>query len=89
MKVRQNNADVEISIEDYGPGIPEEERNTIFERFARGAEGGRRGTGTGTGLGLALVAEHLKLHGGHVNVRGHDNGQPGSIFTITLPKVVR
>ena len=76
-------------IEDAGPGIPEEERNTIFEHFARGAEGGRRGSGTGTGLGLSLVTEHVKLHGGAVAVTGHLDGQPGSIFTVTLPEVVK
>jgi two-component system sensor histidine kinase MtrB len=89
LTVTQHNNDIEISIEDKGPGIPEEERNTIFERFARGAEGGRRGKGTGTGLGLSLVAEHLKLHGGKVNVRAHGNGESGSVFTVTLPKVVK
>ena len=89
LTVTQHNNDIEISVEDKGPGIPEEERNTIFERFARGAEGGRRGKGTGTGLGLSLVAEHLKLHGGKVNVRAHGNGESGSVFTVTLPKVVK
>lgn len=89
LSVNQIESDIEISIEDHGPGIPETERNTIFERFARGAEGGRRGKGTGTGLGLSLVAEHLKLHGGQVNVRGHEDGRKGSVFTIKLPKVIK
>ena len=40
LSVNQIESDIEISIEDHGPGIPETERNTIFERFARGAEGG-------------------------------------------------
>ena len=89
LTVNQIVRDIEISVEDHGPGIPEQERNTIFERFARGAEGGRRGSGTGTGLGLSLVAEHVKLHGGDVLVRGHKDGQAGSVFSITLPEVVR
>ena len=89
LTVNQNNSDIEISVEDHGPGIPEKERNTIFERFARGAEGGRRGSGTGTGLGLSLVAEHIKLHGGEVAVTGHKDDRLGSIFSITLPRVVK
>jgi two-component system sensor histidine kinase MtrB len=87
--VRKSGLDIAIMVEDAGPGIPEEERNTIFERFARGAEGGRRGSGTGTGLGLSLVTEHVRLHGGAVTVTGHRDGQPGSIFTVTLPEVVK
>ena len=89
LTVNQYNDDIKISVEDNGPGIPEKERNTIFERFARGAEGGRRGSGTGTGLGLSLVAEHIKLHGGAVTVTGHEDGHSGSIFSITLPKVIK
>ena len=89
LTVKQDNDDIKISVEDNGPGIPEKERNTIFERFARGAEGGRRGSGTGTGLGLSLVAEHIKLHGGGVTVTGHKDGRSGSIFSITLPGVIK
>src|SRR6202008_4838441 len=52
-----------IAVDDAGPGIPEEERVAIFERFHRSlalsSDGDR-----GTGLGLALVAEHAALHGG-------------------------
>ncbi|HVC25381.1 MAG TPA: ATP-binding protein, partial [Acidimicrobiales bacterium] len=58
---------VRFVVEDEGPGIPPDERVRVFERFARGtAAAGSRGTGDGTGLGLALVAEHVKLHGGRV-----------------------
>lgn len=57
---------VRIAVEDSGPGIPTDERERIFERFSRGSSGRRRGSGEGTGLGLALVAEHVRLHGGRV-----------------------
>ncbi|HMK12690.1 MAG TPA: HAMP domain-containing sensor histidine kinase, partial [Acidimicrobiales bacterium] len=57
---------VQIAVEDSGPGVPSEERTLIFERFARGANSGRRGMGDGVGLGLALVDEHVRLHGGRV-----------------------
>jgi len=80
---------VSISVFDNGPGIELSERSSIFERFARGSEGGRRGSGTGTGLGLSLVAEHVKLHGGSVAVAENLKDGVGSKFTVLLPGVVR
>ncbi|MEG3587003.1 MAG: HAMP domain-containing sensor histidine kinase, partial [Actinomycetota bacterium] len=78
-----------ISVLDNGPGIELDERSSIFERFARGSEGGRRGSGTGTGLGLSLVAEHVKLHGGSVAVTENSKDGVGSKFTVILPGVIR
>ena len=87
--VKQNGEELIISVLDKGPGIHPSERSSIFERFARGSEGGRRGSGTGTGLGLSLVAEHVKLHGGSVTVTPNIKDGRGSEFTITLPGVIR
>jgi signal transduction histidine kinase len=81
--------DLRIVVEDRGPGVPPEERLVIFDRFARGSEGGRRGAGTGTGLGLALVNEHVRLHGGQVWVEDRDDGQAGAAFVVELPGVAR
>ena len=89
IEVERANDGLIISVLDNGPGIDPEERTSIFERFARGSEGGRRGSGTGTGLGLSLVAEHVKLHGGFVTVTENTKSGTGSRFTITLPGVVR
>ena len=69
-----------ISVLDAGPGVPEEERTYIFERFARGAAA--EDVAGGTGLGLALVREHMRLHGGSVTVGAADDG--GSIFRLEL-----
>lgn len=74
-----------IIVEDAGPGVAPEQRETIFDRFARGEEAGRRGGDRGVGLGLALVAEHVALHGGRVWVDDRADGQPGSAFTVELP----
>ena len=72
-----------VSVEDAGPGLAPAERTKVFERFYRGRTAFQRGAGTGTGLGLALVAEHVRLHGGHVWVEDSDSG--GARFTIELP----
>lgn len=72
-----------VSIEDRGPGIPADDRATIFERFNRGRAAGRRSSGQGVGLGLALVAEHVNLQGGSVSVE--DASPNGTRFVIDLP----
>lgn len=78
---------VRVTIEDSGPGIAEEDRARIFDRFARAAStAGRRGTGGGTGLGLALVTEHVKLHDGQIWVE--TNTPSGSRFVIELPRLI-
>jgi signal transduction histidine kinase len=51
---------VEIAVDDNGAGVPEEERDEVFERFSRGTTASR----SGSGLGLALVAQQAELHGG-------------------------
>jgi CHASE2 domain-containing sensor protein/two-component sensor histidine kinase len=67
-----------LSIRDHGPGLSEEAKATMFERFARG--GGRE---KGVGLGLLLVAEVTRSHGGAVDWES-DPGR-GAEFRITLP----
>ena len=79
---------IRIEIEDEGPGVPVDERELVFERFARGSEGGRRGSGTGVGLGLSLVTEHLRLHNGTIHVTDRVDGLLGARFVISLPGVV-
>jgi two-component system, OmpR family, sensor histidine kinase MtrB len=78
-------ADVQIAVDDHGPGVPPEERLLIFERFARGVSAGRRGTSEGAGLGLALVDEHVRMHGGRVWVEDRRDGEEGARFVIELP----
>ncbi len=72
-----------FAVEDEGPGIPESERDRIFERFSRGSSAKRRGAGEGTGLGLAIVSEHARALGGRVFVESN-NGR-GSRFVVELP----
>ena len=76
---------MQIAVEDRGPGVPEEDRELIFDRFSRGGVAGRRGSGEGVGLGLALVAEHVRLHGGRVWVEDRADGEEGARFVVELP----
>ncbi|MET0728530.1 MAG: HAMP domain-containing sensor histidine kinase [Acidimicrobiales bacterium] len=76
---------VQIAVEDRGPGVPEEDRALIFDRFSRGGASGRRSGSQGVGLGLALVAEHVNLHGGMVWVNGRTDGEEGARFVVQLP----
>ncbi|MEW6023547.1 MAG: ATP-binding protein [Pseudomonadota bacterium] len=71
-----------IAVEDDGPGIPEEERERIFEPFYRLDRSRDRATG-GFGLGLAIARKAVLLHGGNVTVDQSALG--GARFTVTLP----
>jgi signal transduction histidine kinase len=73
-----------IDILDRGPGVPEGERQKIFETFYRASTAGPH---RGVGLGLALVRHFAEHHGGRVAYEARD-GQ-GSIFRIVLPLVER
>ena len=74
---------VRLVVADHGPGVPNEERERIFERFYRGHAAGHRGSTDGTGLGLSLVAEHVRLHGGRVWVEDGPEGE--NRFVVELP----
>jgi two-component system sensor histidine kinase TctE len=69
-----------LTVEDNGPGIPEAEREQVFERFHRVLGSGA----DGCGLGLAIVREIALSHGGDAAVTGGANGS-GTVARITLP----
>jgi signal transduction histidine kinase len=75
---------VRLDIDDRGPGVPPADRERIFERFARGAGVDGRREATGSGIGLALVAEHVRMHGGRVWVEENEHG--GATFSVELPR---
>ena len=70
-----------LRVEDRGPGVPEEERERIFEPFYRPA--GSRETGSGAGLGLALVRRIARHHGGEARCLARPGG--GTCFEVELP----
>jgi CheY-like chemotaxis protein len=79
----QSRGQIEIVVEDSGPGIKEELWGVIFDRFQQGEGGATRNYG-GTGLGLAIVKELVTLHNGHVEV-GHSQALGGAQMKIHLP----
>jgi two-component system OmpR family sensor kinase len=70
---------VRITVADTGPGVPEEDRERIFERFYRGRNAGMA---TGTGLGLAIARWIVDQHHGRIEL---DSSPNGSRFTLHLP----
>lgn len=73
---------VRFSVEDSGPGVCEEERKSIFDKFRRGSAGSL--VHGGTGLGLTIASEIVRYHGGQIRI---EDVQPhGSRFVIELPR---
>jgi NtrC-family two-component system sensor histidine kinase KinB len=72
---------ITVHVSDTGPGIPEDFREKIFDRFSQvpGQSGRRRGSG----LGLTFCKLAVEAHGGRIWVEPRPGG--GSIFTLTLP----
>ena len=73
-------ADGAVTVRDHGPGVPEAEREHVFDRFWRGADARGR---PGSGLGLAIVRQVAESHGGSVAVTAAPGG--GAVFRMTLP----
>jgi two-component system OmpR family sensor kinase len=67
---------------DHGPGIPDDAKSQVFDRFTRLDRGRHRAAG-GAGLGLAIVASIAAAHGGRVRVGDTPGG--GATFSIVLP----
>jgi two-component system sensor histidine kinase KdpD len=72
--------DVMVRVSDRGPGIPEEERERVFEPFFRGSEG--HASHAGSGLGLAIVKGFIEANGGRVWAECPGEG---ATFVVRLP----
>ena len=73
---------VEIAVQDRGIGIPESEKNKIFDKFYRGKQASSISP-TGTGLGLTLVKHIMDAHGGDVIVQSRPG--EGSCVSLLFP----
>ncbi len=83
VKLEQSGDKVQLTVEDTGIGIPEEDRYNIFTRFYRVDKARSREAG-GSGLGLSIVHAAVKAHGGTILVG--ENKPRGSRFTVSFPK---
>lgn len=71
-----------FKIEDTGPGIAENELQTLFKNFSQGQAGQEKG---GTGLGLAISARQIELMGGHLQVKSELGIGSTFYFSVLLP----
>ena len=85
--LRRDDDQLVFVVDDDGPGIPEAEREHVFDRFTRLDEARGRADG-GAGLGLAVVRRAVEHHGGTVEVLDSDlasGGLGGARFVVRLP----
>ena len=72
--------EIVVSVEDYGPGLPEKDLERMFAKFQRGAG---EGAGGGVGLGLAITRAIVRLHGGRAWAEALPGG--ATAFRISIP----
>lgn len=82
VRVTSGTEQTQIEVSDTGPGIPEQYRERVFDRFFRVDKSLSRKSG-GSGLGLAIVKEVVEMMGGTVSLRSEPN--VGTTFLLTLP----
>ncbi|HVY29645.1 MAG TPA: ATP-binding protein [Polyangiaceae bacterium] len=80
VRMRARAAEVELSVTDTGPGIPEAELPHLFERYWQG----QNADGRGAGIGLSIVKEIVEAHGGRIAVQTALG--EGSAFVVVLPR---
>ena len=80
--VQGQGPEVDVTVRDSGPGIPEESLPFVFERFYRADKARARAEG-GSGLGLAIARQLARAHGGELSAANHPEG--GAAFTLRLP----
>ena len=83
VRVQAVDGQVEVTVEDTGPGIPPAFLPHVFERFRQAGGEATRGKG-GLGLGLAIARKVVELHEGTIVAANRDPG-PGAVFTVRLP----
>src|SRR5690606_17832361 len=74
---RKAGDDVELSVEDDGPGLPDHEAHELFRAFFTTKE-------RGTGLGLSIVKQIVEQHGGSIDLRAREDG--GTVASLRIPR---
>ena len=82
LRVRPDGDTAVLTVADDGPGIPEDDRARVFDRFVR-LDWDRSRSGGGTGLGLAIVSEVVAAHGGSVSIGDRPGG--GTLVRVQVP----
>lgn len=80
------NSQIEISIKDKGPGVPEVDRHKIFESFRQSIKP-KDHLVKGSGLGLSIAKSIVEQHNGEIGIK--NNTQQGSVFFFRLPSIRR
>jgi signal transduction histidine kinase len=75
-----------VSVADEGPGVADDEKERVFQRFYQ-SEAGRAVRGRGVGLGLSICQAIVDEHGGAIWVT--DNEPRGSVFNVLIPAAAR
>lgn len=76
--------DVEVSVRDQGPGIPDKYQGRVFDKFFQ-TDDGRQRKEFSSGLGLAFCKMALEAHGQHVGVESHEGDGSRFYFTLARP----
>ena len=83
VKLESNNKQLEVIIDDDGPGIPADKREDVFKAFYR-IEGSRNKETGGVGLGLSIAKDVITSHGGKIELADSDMGGLRVLITIPL-----
>ena len=78
LRVARTESGAEVRVSDHGRGVPEAERERVFEPFYRAA-----GASAGAGLGLALVRQIARRHGGEARIVSGEDGRSAVVVTLT------
>ena len=83
VELTPNGKTVRVAVKDYGPGVPVNFRDTIFDKFTQSDMSDSRERG-GTGLGLSISRAIVEVHGGRIGFRNNTEG--GATFYFDLPR---
>ncbi len=84
LSAKQTEQFLELSVQDFGPGIPQDLQPKLFDLFSQGKQQPEKKKIKGTGLGLSISKAIVNAHGGDIDVNSRPN--EGSTFTVKVPR---